>query len=220
MKKILIFLLIGITYNAFSQSIKEIDSISYKLCDYLKTLDYVNNDSIKLDMLYQNEYFPILDKIEKSKVEKVGQQLFFRLQRNCVEYRILLDNIEPPKEKDIRTNKKPETKISRKDLQDFKNTGTFKYYEVNGDFTKVTMQNGKWIDTFIDSTFSDLNYKWISEYEFELTFNKSNNETRSNFSVKGDKFIYRVIDKKSDYYILSVQIEDQYLYEIFRLYKD
>lgn len=220
MKNIFFILCLGISISTFSQSINEIDSLSFQLCDDLKSLDNIEDDTERIAALYSRKFGPILRKVNADKAEQVGQQLYYRLQRNCVEFRNLLDKLEPPKEKASRAEVKPTSKISKKELKKFKKIKKFRYFEVNGDTTRVELTKDKWIDNFADSTYSKLEYKWINKYEFELTFIESNNEMRSNFSVKGDQFIYRIIEKKTDHYVMSVQIKEQEVYEIFKFYID
>ena len=217
MKKKLIIVLIGISNITFSQSMMEIDSVSNVMCDYLKKLK-TKNDTLKIKSLYENQLYPYLGKIDESKVDKVGDQVYYRLQRNCVEFRDLLDRLEPPKEEITRITKKPKPEISEMELKEFKNQKKFYYFEVDGDTTNVLMEIGYWTDSFSDKTFSKLTYNWINETEFELVFIESNNEMRSNFSVKGDKFIYQVLSKGKDFYLMSVNIPGQKTFEKFKIY--
>lgn len=217
MKKTLIILSIGISNITFSQTITEIDSMSNVMCDYLKNLE-IKNDTLKIKSLYEKQLYPYLGKIEQSKTQKVGQQVYYRLQRNCVEFRNLLDKLEPPKEAVTRITEKPKSKISKKQLKEFKKQKKFHYFEVAGDTTKVIMEQGKWTDTFANKTFSKLTYNWISETEFELFFIESNNETRSNFSVRGDTYIYKVLSQEDGFYLMTVNIPGQKTFEKFKLY--
>lgn len=217
MKKILIILLIGISNTLSSQSMTEVDSVSYVMCDYLKSLT-IENDTIKINSLYEKQLYPYLEKIEPSKVQKVGEQVYYRLQRNCVEFRNLLDRLEPPKESVTRITVKPKPEISKKQIKEFKTQKEFYYFEVAGDTTKVKMEKGNWTDSFFNKTFSKLTYNWINETEFELTFVESNNETRSNFSVKGDKYVYQVLSKEDGFYQMTVNIPGQETFEKFKIY--
>jgi len=217
MKNILILFLIGISNISFSQTMTEIDSVSFVMCEYLKQSD-IKNDGAQLQALVEKQLIPYLKKGEQSKAEKVGQQVYYRLQRNCVEFRNLLDRLEPPKEKVVRITEKPKSEISKRQLKEFKKQKEFYYFEVLGDTTTVLMDNGFWTDSFTDKTFSNLSYKWISKKEFELVFIKSDNETRSNFSVKGDKFVYQVLAQEENYYLLSVNIPGQKVFEKIKLY--
>ena len=195
----------------------EIDSVSYVMCDYLKNLK-IENDTLKINSLYEKQLYPYLGKIEQSKTQKVGQQIYYRLQRNCVEFRNLLDRLEPPKETVTRITEKPKPEISIKQLKEFKNQREFYYFEVAGDTTKVIMEKGNQTDSFSDKTFSKLTYNWINETEFELVFIESNNETRSNYSVKGDKYIYQVLSKEDGFYLMTVNIPGQVTFEKFKMY--
>ena len=210
-------MLLGASNIIRSQSMVEIDSLSYELCDYLQNRDD-QNDTLKINSLYENRFFPYLRTFEETRAELVGRQLFYRLQRNCIDFRELLDRLNPPKEAVNRKMEKPESSISKKELRDFKNQHEFYYYEVAGDTTKVTMKDGIWIDNFSDNTFSRCTYNWLTETEFELVYLESNNETRANFSLKGDRFIYQVISKGENYYTLSLNIPGQEVYEVSKMY--
>ena len=217
MKKILIILLIGISNITFSQTIIEIDSVSNVMCIYLKNLT-IKNDTLKINSLYNNQLYPYLEKVKQTKAQKIGQQVYYRLQRNCVEFRELLDRLDPPKEAVIRITKKPKSKITKKQLKDFKNQKEFYYFEASGQKTKAIMKNKIWKDLFSDNTYSILTYNWISKTEFELTFIESNNESRANFSVNGDKYIYQVLSKESNFYLMSLKIPSHKTYEKFKIY--
>ena len=217
MKKLILLLLIGFSNYIFSQTITEIDSVSYEFCDYLKHAK-IENDTIQLRNLYEEKFYPYLNERSEEDVDRVAQQLYYRLQRNCITFRNLLDRIYPPKEAAIRVTEKPKSEISRKQLKAFKNEMNLYYFETAGDTTKVSMNNGIWMDFFSDNTYSKLSYNWIDTTEFELVFIESNNESRSNFSVKGDKLFYQVLAKGDDFYLMSVNIPGQTTYEKFKIY--
>ncbi len=189
----------------------EIDSVSYEMCGYLKNLE-IKNDTLKINTLYEKQLYPYLAKFEQSQAEKIGKQVYYRLQRNCVEFRNLLERLEPPKEAVTRITEKPKPEISKKQLKEFY------YFENAGDTTRVKMEKGKWTDSFSDNTTSNLTYNWINETEFELVFMESNNETRSNSSVKGDKYIYQILSKEDGYYQMTLNIPGQETFEKFKMY--
>jgi len=217
MKKLLLICFIGISNLAVAQTTAQIDSVSNVLCNFLKQSD-IKNDTLKIGALYNEQLYPYLRKIDQSNAQKVGNQLYYRLQRNCVEFRILLDRLESPKEGVVRTLEKPTPTISKKQLKEFKKRKEFHYFEVSGDTTTVEMDNGFWIDSFSDQTFSKLTYNWINDTEFELVFIESNNESRSNFSIKGDRYVYQVLSKEYGFYAMSVHIPGHENYEKFKLY--
>lgn len=218
MKKITCILLwITCSATVFSQTITQIDSVSQSMCLYLNKMD-IKNDSLAVNSLYNNMVIPYLNTFETSKMDKIGQQVYYRLQRNCVEFRELLDRIAPPKESVSRLDYKPKSEVSKVDLQKLKNAKRLYYFEVSGDTTQVLIKDGKWLETFADDTYSNLDMKWITNTEFQLVFNSSNNETRSNFSVRGDAYVYQVLTKEDNYYVVSVNIPGQPIYEKLKIY--
>lgn len=217
MKKLFSLLLIGFSSHIFCQTITEIDSISYEFCDYLKQMK-IDNDTLQLKNLYEEKFYPYLNEKTEEDVDRIGQQLYYRLQRNCITFRDLLDRIYPPKEASIRVTEKPKSTISRKQLKAFKNEMNLYYFETSGDTTNAAMNNGIWMDYFSDNTYSKLSYNWISNTEFELVFIESNNESRSNYSVKGDRLFYQILAKEDDYYLMSVNIPGQSTFEKFKIY--
>ncbi|WP_420570854.1 hypothetical protein [Kordia sp.] len=218
MKKIyLFFLFIGITNLTFAQTIKEIDSVSLVFCDYLKQIN-VKNDTLKINTLYNEQFYPYLNKVEKTQMQKIGNQLYYRMQRNCVGFRELLDRLEPPKEGVTRITEKPTSKMTKKQLEEFKTLTEFYYYEVAGQKTKVVMKDGFWTDYFSDTSTSQLTCTWISDTEFELVFIKSDNESRANFSVKGDRYVYQILAKEDNFYWMTVNIPGQDVYEKSKIY--
>ena len=217
MKNIIVLVFIGISNIAFSQTISEIDSLSLVFCDYLKQID-VKNDTLKINTLYNEQFYPYLGKVEKSKMQKIGTQLYYRMQRNCVGFRELLDRLEPPKDGVTRITEKPTSEMTKKQLKEFKKLKELYYYEVAGAKTKVVIKDGYWSDHFSDSTSSKLTFKWISDTEFELVFIESNNESRSNFSVKGDRYVYQVLAKEDNFYWMTVNIPGQVTYEKSKIY--
>lgn len=217
MKVIFSLVALSIFSVTFSQDMKVVDSVSVEMCDYLKTIE-ISNDTLKINALYEDMLYPYLGTLEESKTQKVSQQIYYRLQRNCVEFRDLLDRLEPPKEAVTRITKKPKSTISKKELETFKKRKDFYYFEVSGDTTHVIMEDGSWTDLFVDETVSKLTYEWINDTEFKLVFVESDNESRVNFSVKGDQYVYKVLSKKANLYNLSVNIPGQKTYEMFKIY--
>jgi hypothetical protein len=183
-----------------------------------KTRD-VNNDTVRYNNLIDNHIDQYLNTLDSKNVNRVGQTLYYRLQRNCLDFIEILDRLDPAKEDEIkRITVKPNSTISNKDLAKFKKINRFFYYEVNGDATNVSMSNGVWEDAFKDKTTSNLVYKWTSDTDFVLTFVKSNNELRKSFSVPGDEFLYSVISKGKNYFVLTVKIPTHNKYAEIKLY--
>jgi hypothetical protein len=225
MKKVLIILLIGITNSVFSQSSKEIDSISNIMCEYLKDVEIkkiTNRKEVlyKKISLYEKHLFPYLEKFEKLKAKNIEQKINYRLQRNCSEFRYLSNKIENREKNFSEINEKSNSTISEKELKEFKNKNKFYYFESAKDTikVKVVMQNGKWEISFSDKTFCKMEYKWINEKKYELVFIESNNKFMSEYSVKGDKYIHQVLSKENGFYYININTEGQNTFTKFKMY--
>ncbi|WP_306640830.1 hypothetical protein [Sanyastnella coralliicola] len=217
MKKLGWLLLVFAPFLSSAQDIVEIDSISYVICDRMEELD-IKNDEELMDKLYNEIAIPYIMSYPERKRQDAADRLFFRLQRNCTAFSLLLDRLSPPKSGTGRIFEKPEPTISDEDLQMFKEVDEFYYLEVDGVRTYVTMEKGIWKDHFADDTYSKLSYEWINEYEFVLEFIKSNNLGRANLSVKGDQYIYQVLSKEKNHFRVSVNVPGQREYQIFKFF--
>ena len=217
MKKIFVILIFATCFFGKAQTHEEIDSLSFRMCELLE-LQEVENDSLKVENVFEKTFYPYLENISPEKIDKVFNKVYFRFQRNCPAFRAILNKMYPPKDEVAFLNTEPVSEISFSELSDFKKQKKFSYKEVDGNVTQVEMKDGYWIDHFSDGTFSKLSLEWISDKEFQLTFIDSNNLSRSNFSFPGDKLNYKVLAKKEGYYLISVNITGQEEYEIFKLY--
>ena len=218
MKNLLLLFFIVCTPILYSQTVEEIDAAAAETCTYLETLDYIESDEIKLDILYRNNFSAFLEKLPEEKIEEAERKLYYRLQRNCVAFQQLLQKLEPHVDDAKIVAEKPKITISKKELKAFKKTEDFSYFEASGERTMVKIKDGYWQDHFTDNTYSKLFFKWIGTYDFELEFIESDNETRSNMSIPGDTYQYSIIEKKEGFYIISVTMEGQDMYQIFKMY--
>ncbi|MCG2419545.1 hypothetical protein K8089_10965 [Aequorivita sp. F47161] len=218
MKKLFLLFLTCFTTVLFSQTVEEVDAASYKICNYLGTLDYIENDEIKMDILFRDPMDDALNAVPEADAEEFQKRIYYRLQRNCVDFQELLQRLEPHKDDARITSVKPISTISKKELKNFKKTEDFSYLEADGKRTKVKISDGFWQDYFEDNTYSKLTFSWIDENKFKLIFIESNNETRANLSIPGDAYLYEIIEKTKEYYVVSAEVEGQKVYQIFKLY--
>jgi hypothetical protein len=218
MKKLFLLFLTYFPTVLFSQTVEEVDAASDKICNYLGTLDYIESDEIKMDIIFRDPMDGVLKAVPETDAEEFQKRVYYRLQRNCVEFQELLQRLEPHKDDARITSVKPISTISKKELKSFKKTKDFSYMEADGKRTKVTISDGFWQDYFVDNTFSKLTFSWIDANKFELIFIESNNETRSNLSIPGDKYLYEIIERTKGYYIVSAEVEGPNVYQIFKLY--
>jgi len=114
--------------------------------------------------------------------------------------------------------KLPATRLTEKKCVDFLNRRYFTYIESNGDTTNLEITSEYWIDRFKDGTFSKLYFKWTGPCEFEISFIESNHSIRSRMSRPGDKYFYRILDRKDNYYDIGVFIPGSNRSLLFKLY--
>lgn len=200
-----------------AQTIEEIDSVCENMCEYLNSLEG-KSDTVKLNTLYRDRLYPYLDKFEKSEVDDISQNIYYRLQRNCREFGSLLSRIYPPKSDIPQASEKPKSIATTEQVEKFKELKSLYYLELSGKKTNVELNKKKWVEFFPDGSYSKLKLRWINEREFQLIFKKSNNESRGNMSVKGDIYVYQIMSKEDDYYYVSGNVPGQNIYNIFKFY--
>ncbi|MNE55758.1 hypothetical protein D3C80_1506140 [compost metagenome] len=107
--------------------------------------------------------------------------------------------------------------ISDSDLNSFFSKTNLYYKEYDGKIVKVLNKVSLWNEKFQDGSFSKLEFKKTSKSTFALKFIESNNETRKNFSVKGEEYNYGVYGKGTNYYSVWV-LSKEGKYHVFKLY--
>ncbi|HEX8561586.1 MAG TPA: hypothetical protein VF676_01285 [Flavobacterium sp.] len=201
-----IFLFCLFFFNAYAQTIQQIDSVTLEMCTTLKGLTV--HDSLKIRAVYE-KHMPSFSKIitvssEKAAAE-LGDRLYFRLQKNCEAFSDLLNTLEAGKGDWGRLAQKPISSLSPKDCQLFGEGKKYYYKEYNGAIVNVEIANGIWRETFSDNTVSALNFLPGADCEFALEFIRSDNGMRKNLSVKGDTYQYGLFEKKKGIYSVWVQ---------------
>ena len=115
-------------------------------------------------------------------------------------------------------DEKPVSTISKKKSKFFRSIHSFKYLEANGDTVNLQIENGVWVDHFIDGTYSKLKMEWIDHRTFNIVFIESDNEIRKNFSQAGDSYTYQIITLKEGYFEMSLAVIDTDKHLKFKLY--
>jgi hypothetical protein len=184
----------------YSQTDTEIDILTTEIC---KTLEENKQapDSLNVSFAFQ-KHFPLF--LEKHKIDSeekyntVTDRIFFRLQKNCNFFVALLARNNENKSEWEVLQTAPPSNIQKKDCKKLTAIKKFYYLEQDGKKVHVTIDNGKWIEKFEDGTYSNLNFKWTSDCEFEIEFIESNNNMRKNLSFKGDKYNYVLYETKDN----------------------
>ncbi|WP_218157827.1 hypothetical protein [Lutibacter maritimus] len=215
--KTLKILLILISTNIYSQNQMQKDSVANEICKMIENNKNLS-DSARIAEVYIKHMYPYLDKFPENQQEEIGTNIYYRLQRNCKEFVEILNRNDPAKGDWKIVNEKPKILIDKSVSQSFNNYEKFRYYEANGDIINVEIKNGFWIDNFLNKTYSKLKFNWINDFTFEIEFIESNNESRKNFSNKGDKYIYEIFNKTENYFELTVFADGNNQYLTFKLY--
>lgn len=215
-----IYLLFLFPIFSFAQEMEDIDKLTVDICNSLKS-SAESQDSLKIQNAFAENLPGFIHKFHLTESSQdVWKKVFMRLQRNCDLYQKFA-NKDSEKTSDWRIlDKKPERVTTQKQFENFwKNHKKFYYLEADGKKTNVVVENGFWSENFADGSTSKLKFVPDSKTcKFYLEFIESNNETRKNFSVKGDRYYYEIIsidDKKAE---IIVSGEDSKTYYKFNLY--
>lgn len=182
------------------------DQMIDKMCLDLKHNESLN-DSLKIKSINQKFIIPYLAQFSDSERQDKFDHIYFRLQKKCQDFKDYLQRTDPIKSDNwVILNSRPSITVSKSEINNFRNNRQFYYSEYDGN-EKIIVKTDKnfWIETFVDGTHSKLHYKWIGKNKFELEFIESNNTIRKNFSKKGDRYMYQVINKENNFYWILVE---------------
>lgn len=216
MKKYLLLVFILFTTLSQSQSIEAVDSLNVEICKSLVQNKNLN-DEVRVNTIENLHIIPYLARFSDTLVQqKVFTQIFYRLHKNCNEFVALFPNKAAESSWGIQYEKPKET-ISKEQCKHFDEISKYYYVENDGNKVEVTLSDNLWIEKFADNTFSKLHYRKKSNCEFELEFIESNNLSRSNLSIKGDKYLYKMYDEENETY--SVYTKNKETYYTFKILK-
>ena len=193
------------------------DSIANLIC---KTIieNRTDDDTTRINIAFEKYLYTFLATYNETEREEVFTNIYYRLQRNCLEFKKILQKIIPNQGDWEMLTEKPTSKVTAQDCREFKQKRYYYYLEANGNKTRVEIHEGFWTDTFTDSTYSKLKLKWLNECEFEIEFIESNNESRKNMSKKGDTYRYSIIDRKENYYDMVLEVVGAGQLSRFKMY--
>lgn len=221
MKKYLFIILFFQSIFMFGQNIKQIDSITLKMCESLTYSKEVKDDT-KIEMIFQKHLPALYEKFNITSqiaADSLSEKIYFRLQKNCAKFLTALNNLEENKSDWSTLSQKPKLEVSKKICANFLTGGKYYYKEYDGKLVNVIITSNSWIETFEDNTTSKLLLHPKGNCEFDLEFIESNNNIRRNYSVKGDIYNYGIFKLNDDvYYIWSTTKDNNVIYT-FRLYR-
>ncbi|WP_234111305.1 hypothetical protein [Chryseobacterium sp. R2A-55] len=215
---LIILFLFLVPFLGFSQNKSEDDSLVIKMCNEFKNTAKLS-DSARVENMYSKFLYPYLEKIQPAKIDSTGNAIYFRLQRECEDFRkFLLDRNKS--ENWTIVDEMPKIEFTKDQKNDFNKLSQFYYFEgETNKITNVEIKNGFWIDEFHDKTYSKNSFTWENDHKFVLEYIESNNQGRRGFSRKGDKYYYSIVNKKANYYLIAAQIPNQKEILLFKLYK-
>lgn len=205
--------------HAHGQSQAQNDSVVAVMCQTLLRADGYP-DSTKVIIVFQEHLKPYLSRFPENQAEEIWSNIYFRLQRNCSEFRRILQALRSPSEEWNEVGERPVSKLNKKTCREFLQQKNCRYVQAPGDTVMLTVNDGYWIDHFKDGTYSKLKFTWIDECEFEIEFIESNNDVRKNFSKPGDRYRYQLLEQKDNYYSVSAQIVGTASYALFKILYD
>lgn len=196
------------------------DKIADEMCSNFRQNENLS-DSARIKILNEKYIIGYLNSFPQAKRKEKGQNLYFRFQKNCQDFREYLHRVNPAQNDYwVRLSERPKIYITDSQIKEFKNSKNFYYTESAGEKTKVKTDKKYWKETFADGTYSKLFFNWIDVNKFELEFIESSNNGRKNFSKKGDKYVYEVIGKENNYYWILVEIPGQSELLKFKLFEE
>lgn len=220
MKRTISILILFFAISAKSQSIHQIDSLNNQICKSLEKIDSLDETKFQGVLQFHMPDFYTRYKIDtKEKSDSLMDLVYFRLQKSCNKFIILLSKLEENKSDWGISEEKPKSDISEIELKNFFITKKLHYKEYDGKIVQVSHVSNLWNEKFEDGSFSKLESKKTSESTFVLKFIESNNETRKNFSIKGEEFKYGIYGKSNNYYNAWV-LSKEGKYYTFKLYID
>ncbi|GAA3734370.1 hypothetical protein GCM10022422_16590 [Flavobacterium ginsengisoli] len=212
---LLFFILFSFTCQ--SQTIQTVDSLNNEICKSL-IQNRILNDEIRLNSINKSHVMPFLAKFKDTIAQREAfEKMIYRLQKNCNEFNAIFPKDSTQNGWGMQ-NEKPLDHISKEQCNSFDECKKFYYWEEREKKVEVTINGNFWIEKFSDNTFSKLFYKKRGNCEFELEFIESNNLSRKNLSVKGDKYRYKIYDEAKNVY--SVYSKNKETYYTFKLIKE
>lgn len=218
MKRTILILALFFVISAKSQNIQQIDSLNQQICKSLEKFESLDESKFQEVLRKHMPDFYTQYKIDtKQKSDSLMDIIYFRLQKSCNKFIVLLSKLEENKSDWEISEEKPKTEITKNELKSFFSAKKLHYKEYDGKIVIVSRDSNLWSEKFEDGSFSKLEFKETSESTFVLKFIESNNEMRKSLSVKGEEFKYGIYGKGQNYYSAWV-LSKEGKYYTFKLY--
>lgn len=220
--QVIILGLLGVfSYGQDAETYQE-ETLTDLMCEELTKVDKVDEGSVRFITEKYLVPYAVSNFSTEEEASKKIDHLFIRLEKKCEIFRQFLHEIDPPKDDNwIFLSERPKSTITPIELKQYKKQKNFYYIEpFSGEKTRVSIENGLYIQHFSDNTYSKTYIRWIDNTQYELEFIESNNVNYGSFSKKGDKYNYEVLSKEDNYFWIFAQIPNQQEMLKFKLYID
>lgn len=195
----------------------DIESATSEICNCLE--NHESLDSLSFSNCYDKTFLAetkwIFDHDER---KRVNIQIVKALIRTCeaaiaYETSALESNLRP-------VERYERTRLELKDCREITGRTNLFYLEIPRDTTHVRIQDGIYLETLPNNTYSKLNFRWTQGCNFELEFIESNHYIKKGFSKPGEIYKYQVIDHKPDekFYVLH-GYQGNFIFEINYYYQ-
>lgn len=193
-----------IHFFSFGQDQVEKDSLINEMCKTIKSTKDLS-DSARIDFTFEEHLYPYLAKFPDEEIDEIWRRMYYRFLKSCNEFMEIIDRVNSHKGDWETITEKPNTNLSKRTCKRFLDHQNYSYLEPSGDTVNLQIKDGYWIDHFKDGTFSKLKFDWVNDCEFDVEFIESNNESRMYLSETGDKYRYKIVDKKDGYYDMVLE---------------
>src|SRR5882724_12031402 len=119
------------------------DSLISEICRTVK-IEKLETDSLTIANSFRKHLLQYRNKVDKQAWQQLIENCYFRLQRECPEFKKIIDKIDPTKGDWKRVDFEPESRASETDCADFFRISNFTYLEYNGDTAKVVITDSTW----------------------------------------------------------------------------
>lgn len=195
----------------------DIQATSEEICECLGGTEGL--DSLKFAKCYQTIFYEKTEGIsDENELNRINTQIVKNLGKTC-KAAVLSENAFSDNS-DIRLVEEDRIPVlSVEDCRKFTEQAGLYYIETFGDSTRVEIKDGEYLENFKDGSFSKLGIRWTEGCQFELTFIRSNNPIKKDFSTPGEIYKYKVIDKKEDerFYVLH-SYPSEFIFEFMMRY--
>jgi len=185
--------LIGLMLFSCQKSVRvDLDQAAIDACDCItKVQNPVNDD---LDNCLDEDFSAMTDGIgDDDLLDSLAIQMIKKVSRTCETIASKgLGNEANTSFRVVSKDKAP--LISTKACQTLSQNLHLYYVEAWGDTTWVKTSADTWMETFPDSTFSHLKFRWTDGCAFENEFVESNHFIKKDLSQRGEIYKYKVID--------------------------